>query len=233
MAPELLSDIAVWPQGYQFEAAIEHVIGPLDDFFTISLQLALCYQVLATPEESERHDAGFDRECGTRIEPFLQKLHDGDWIIATRPWDDIRAALRLLRPEETFQLKVFVSGRGDALQLYAGNQRLFAVCWPKYMAPTLPPRQVEATIRKKPSRPTTSQHHATARDRARAIENCTAALAAIFKASPNRPTKSKQKLRSTMFKRFRLTWREFDEARANALERVPNARSAWTKPGRR
>jgi hypothetical protein len=229
--------------GYQFEAAIKHAIGPLDDFFTISvalrslelsLQLALRYnQPLPTPEESARLNAGFDREWSSRIVPFLQKLNDGDWVIATRPWNDMRAALRLLRPEETSQLKVFVSRSGDALQLYAGNQRLFAVCWPKYLAPALPPRQVEATIRKKPSRPTTSQHHATAKDRARAIENCAAALVAVFGASPNRRTKSKQKLRRAMCKRFKLTWREFDEARSNALERVPNAVSAWTKPGRR
>lgn len=58
-------------------------------------------------------------------------------------------------------------------------------------------------------------------------------IAGLMKASPEKPTHSKEDLRAECKRRFKATWRDVNQAWKKALEDVPHAEKAWTSPGSR
>ena len=56
--------------------------------------------------EHERIRLAFKRELKAASEPLLAKLAAGAWAIEARPWHEIDAPLKRLRPDETSQLSI-------------------------------------------------------------------------------------------------------------------------------
>jgi hypothetical protein len=94
-----------------------------------------------------------------------------------------------------------------------------------------PPLEIRSKqVRKKPARSRDIEQY----DRNVARDNCAKYLADLFRTSPMRRTHSSRDLWQTCRRRFKgLTWRDYRAAREAALKQVPEAKTAWTRGGRR
>jgi hypothetical protein len=97
---------------------------------------------------------------------------------------------------------------------------------PPVQVASMPPVEVqsERRIRRKVVR---SKH-----DRLASFNNCIAELVSMFKASPKHRSHTNADLLTMCRKKHRVTWREYQNARKEALKRVPEASATWAKAGR-
>jgi hypothetical protein len=92
---------------------------------------------------------------------------------------------------------------------------------------SMPSAEVRST--KRVRRKTVRSKH----DRLAAVNHCAAYLERILKASPERRSHTNRELRATCREKHKVNWREYQDARKIALDKVPEARAAWTKSGPR
>jgi hypothetical protein len=235
-------------KGLTLESAIERVVGPLKPLYAATAAYShmerLCARKAEAPGELppdfERLLEAKKAYVRTReaiVPPFIESLKTGELVADVRRYEDIGAILRRLRPDEASQLSIEVDVSGSSLLLRGpGKERLHARFSSSDAAP-----QLDAIPVKVVELPSGTQSQKTRKRKRKphlvrpvsAVNDCTAYIAELLNKSPSRPTITLAKLRRECQKRFKLTWRGFAQARQDALAEVPQAKTAWTAPGRR
>jgi hypothetical protein len=241
-------------EGLTLEPAVERTVGRLAPLYAAFAAVTVYWDSAGfrfrkaqtnpdeLPPDSEaaffaRRD--FCRKWTATIVPFMRLLETGELVADVRSWEDLGAPLKRLRPDEASQLRIEVHHSANSLLLYGpGHERLYAVFSSRDVAPQ-PAPNAQVEVNKRPSIETPSEK---TRKRTRkphlkrspsAVNHCTAYIVERLKKSPKRPTTTLAKLRLKCRKEFKVTWRDFRQAWNNALAQVPEAKAAWTAPGRR
>jgi hypothetical protein len=235
-------------KGLTLEPAIECVVGSLTPLYAAAAAYWHTERSYARKSQGTRElpaDADrlfetkrdFVREREAISRPFIEALKTGELVADFRRHDDLGAVQRRLRPDEAFQLRIDVEITANSLCLLGpDNEKLHALFWSRGVAP-----QPDAFPIKITDLPTRTRIQGTRKRKrkphlvrpASGVNDCTAYIAELLNKSPNRRTITLAELRTECQKRFKLTWRDFDQARQDALAQVPHAKTAWTAPGRR